>query len=207
MFTVAIGLVVWSMYWSWRTGPWDLPAPSKSEGAAGEQRQAAAPVRTPVNTEVIVTKNLFDPERGAGATREAEANSQAFQRVKGIILVGTMIVGSNRVAILQDGTASPAANPRNPPVPASFLRLKIGDNLDGFKLTEIAERKVVFAKDASRVEVVLDYFRKVETPPPPKPAPRVQLPSRAAGVPVPRVVPNLPRRGQLPVPTRPAPES
>ena len=196
------------MYWSWKSGPWDLPTSSKTEGAGppGGPQLVLAP-RAPINTDIIVNKNLFDPERGAGATREAEANSQAFQRVRGMVLLGTMIVGNNRVAILQDGTPSGPTNPRNPAPAASLMRLKIGDNLDGFKLTEIAERKVVFAKNASRVEVVLDYFRKVEPPPPAKTVspPRAQLPSRSAGVPVPRVVPNLPRRGQLPLPTTPSP--
>jgi hypothetical protein len=160
-----------------------------------------------VNTDIIVTKNLFDPERGAGATREAEENSRAFQRVRGMILVGTVIIGNNRVAILQEGLAASPANPRNPPASPAVMRLKVGDNLDGFRLTEIADRRVVFAKDASRVEVLLDYFRKVEPPAPPKPAVQPPAPPRPATTPVPRVVPNLPRRGQLPVPGRAAPES
>src|SRR5581483_6820215 len=49
------------------------------------------------------SKNLFDPERGAGATREAEENSRSYQRVRNMILVGTVIIGNNRTAILQDG--------------------------------------------------------------------------------------------------------
>jgi hypothetical protein len=89
------------------------------------------------------------------------------------------------------------------------MRLKVGDNVEGFRLTEIADKRVVFAKDASRVEVLLDYFRKVEAAPPP---PRPTVPNQATaaptpGVPVPRVVPNLPRRGQIPVPVNPTPES
>jgi hypothetical protein len=122
-----------------------------------------------------------------------------------MILVGTVIIGNNRVAILQESTAGSPANPRNPPASPAVMRLKVGDNLDGFRLTEIADRRVVFAKDASRVEVLLDYFRKIEPPAPPKPA--VQAPPRPATKPVPRVVPNLPRRGQLPVPGSAAPES
>jgi len=172
------------------------------------EKTAPSLPRLPVNTDVIVSKNLFDPERGAGATREAEENSRAFQRVRSMILIGTMIIGNNRVAILQDGNPTTSAGQRNPAPTASTVRLKIGDDVEGFRLTEIADRKVVFARDTARVEVLLDYFRKVETPSPPKvvpPTPAGAPPPPA--VPVPRVVPNLPRRGQIPVPTNPAPES
>jgi hypothetical protein len=203
---LAIGIVGWNLYWTWKVGPWDLPTASKP-GTFGSTGDGQSPrmARPPLNTDIIVSKNLFDPERGAGATREAEENSRAFQRVRGMILVGTVIIGNNRVAILQESTSGSPANPRNPAASPAVMRLKVGDNLDGFRLTEIADRRVVFAKDASRVEVLLDYFRKVEPPAPPKPA--VQVPPRPATTPVPRVVPNLPRRGQLPVPGSAAPES
>jgi hypothetical protein len=164
--------------------------------------------RPPVGSEIIVSKNLFDPERGAGATREAEENSRAFQRVRGMVLVGTMIIGNNRVAILQEGTSSAGAGQRPAAQPSSVMRLKLGDNVDGFRLTEIADKRVVFAKDASRVEVLLDYFRKVDPPTAPRPTQPGQVtPQPTPAVPVPRVVPNLPRRGQIPVPANPTPES
>jgi len=209
VFALAIGVVGWSTYWSWKTGPWDLPAPAKSAGKnVMTENQAPPSIRPPVNTDVIVTKNLFDPERGAGATREAEESSRAFQRLRGMILIGTVIIGNNRVAVLQDGTTSPGAGPRPSAQPAAPMRLKVGDNVDGFRLTEIADKRVVFAKDASRVEVLLDYFRKVEAAPPPRPAVPGQVTAPPTPVkPVPRVVPNLPRRGQIPVPTNPNPES
>lgn len=172
------------------------------------ENQAAPSPRPPVNTDVIVSKNLFDPERGAGATREAEENSRAFQRVRGMILVGTVIIGNNRVALLQESTTSPVAGQRPGAQPAAVMRLKVGDNVDGFRLTEIADKRVVFAKDASRVEVLLDYFRKVEAAAPPRPTvPNRVTPPPTPGVAVPRVVPNLPRRGQIPVPVNPTPES
>ena len=177
-----------------------------------EQQVSLAP-RPAIGTEAIISKNLFDPERGAGASREAEENSRAVQRVRGMILVGTVIIGNNRVAILQEG-ANPAPGQ---PVPgqrpggqaASMLRLKVGDNVEGFRLTEIADQRVVFARDATRVEVLLDFFRKVENVAPrPVAAPgQIQAPPIGAPVPVPRVLPNLPRRGRIPVPGSGSPES
>jgi len=207
---LTIGLIGWNTYWSWRAGPWDIPTPAKSPLKSGGTENPVAPaIRPPVNTETIVSKNLFDPERGAGATREAEENSRAFQRVRGMILVGTMIIGNNRVAILQESAPASGPGQRQGVQPASVIRLKLGDNVDGFRLTEIADKRVVFAKDASRVEVLLDYFRKVDPPAPPRPTPGQVTPQPPPTVPVPRVVPNLPRRGQIPVPVpaNPTPES
>jgi hypothetical protein len=152
---------------------------------------------------MIVNKNLFDPERGAGATREAEENSRAFQRLRNMILVGTIIIGSNKVAILQDGGGQNVAQA----VPAQAvapLRLKLGDSVEGFRLSEIADRRVVFTRETSRIEVLLDYFRKPEAV-----QPRTLVPGRpgAPGAVVPQAVPNLPRRTRIPVPPNQQPAS
>jgi len=182
-----------------------------------EQQISLAP-RPPIGTEAIINRNLFDPERGAGASREAEENSRAVQRVRGMILVGTVIIGNSRVAILQDGTSSvpgqpipgqPAPGQRPGGQPASTLRLKVGDSLEGFRLTEIADQRVIFARDGTQVEVTLDFFRKVDNVSPrPVAAPgQIQVPQPGAPVPVPRVLPNLPRRGRIPVPGSGSPES
>jgi hypothetical protein len=211
---VAIGVVALTTYRSWRAGPWDIPAPmAPTPAAVVSETQISLAPRAPMGTEAIISKNLFDPERGAGASREAEENSRAVQRVRGMVLVGTVIIGNNRVAILQDG-ANPAPGqpvPGQRPVgqPPSMMRLKVGDSLEGFRLTEIADQRVVFARDATRVEVQLDFFRKVDSVPPrPVVAPgQNQTPAVGAPVPVPRVLPNLPRRGRIPVPESGNPES
>ena len=168
------------------------------------EKQAAVAPRVPINTDVIVNKNLFDPERGAGATREAEENSRAFQRVRNMILIGTIIIGNNRTAILQD-SASASGGPAVPGQVAAPMRLKLGDNVEGFRLSEIADKKVVFTRETARVEVLLDYFRKVEVAQPRVPPPG-QLGAPAAA-PAPRVVPNLPRRARIPTPGNPNPDS
>ena len=216
---VAIALVVWTTYRSWHSGPWDIPGAMPQRPAAfATQTQVSLAPRPPISTEAIISKNLFDPERGAGASREAEESSRAVQRVRGMVLVGTVIIGNNRVAILQDGTnpapGQPIPGQRPPGQGASMMRLKVGDSLEGFRLTEIADQRVVFAKDATRVEVLLDFFRKVDNaaPRPVAAAPgQVQAPPvgapTPAPVPVPRVLPNLPRRGRIPVPGSGSPES
>jgi hypothetical protein len=122
-----------------------------------------------------------------------------------MILVGTIIIGNNRTAILQD-SANPSMGAAAAGQPAGPMRLKLGDNVEGFSLSEIADKKVVFTRDSARVEVLLDYFRKVEVAqsralPPGQPG------APGAATPVPRVVPNLPRRARIPTPGNPAPDS
>ena len=157
----AIGVIGWHTYSSWKAGPWDFPMPTKTFPIAVAGEKSPAPAKVAFNTDNIISKNLFDPERGAGATREAEENSRSSQRVRNVILIGTVIIGNNRTAILQDSVNSGGGQPA-PPQPPQPMRLKLGDDLEGYRLTEIADKKVVFTKDASRVEVLLDYFRKVD---------------------------------------------
>jgi len=104
------------------------------------------------------------------------------------------------------GTKGKAAERAGMPGPKLSEVVKVGDNVEGYRLAEIADKKVVFTKDAARVEVMLDYFRKVEVGAP-RAAPAGQIaPPGAVSVP-PRVIPNLPRRGRVPVPGSPTPDS
>jgi hypothetical protein len=195
-------------YWLWTAGPWDLPSPGRGKAPlTAESPKTATPAPALVGTETIISKNIFDPERGAGFTRQAEANSQAFQRIRSMVLMGTAIIGNSRFAILQDTGTSPSV-PGNPSAPAATMRIKLGDTVEGFRLSEVSEKRVVFARGTSTIEVPLDYFRKVDgvqprrpaaTPtatPAPAPAPTVVAPGQA-NIPsqrVPRAVPALPRR-------------
>ena len=136
-------------YWLWTSGPWDLPNPGKPkssilvEGSKGVTNPPAI-----IGTETIISKNIFDPERGAGFTREAEANSQAFQRIRSMVLLGTAILGNNRFAILQDGATSSGA-PGVPGQSVAPLRIKLGDTVEGFRLSEVSEKEL-FLLEAPR---------------------------------------------------------
>jgi hypothetical protein len=180
------------------------------------------PAQPVVGTEAVIAKNLFDPERGAGQTKATEADTRAAQRIRGMILHGTAILGPNRYAIVQDGDAGvrppPGGQPAQPP-----RRIKLGDSIDGFNLTEVREKGVIFTRGATRVELAVDYFRKIPAgavaPPaqpgqpgpagtprgaPTQPAPSLVpgqvAPGSVPGQPTPRVAPNLPRRPRLPAP-------
>jgi hypothetical protein len=204
-------------YWLWTTGPWDLPNPRKAKTPIGvEDSKAVTNPRPIIGTETIISKNIFDPERGAGLTRETEANSQAFQRIRSMVLLGTAILGNNRFAILEDGGVSSGA-PGTPGQSIAPMRIKLGDTVEGFRLSEISEKRIVFARGTATVEVPLDYFRKTDIAQPRRPvaaqtspaeqaatpgvvAPRVVTPSQpnVPGQRVPRAIPALPRRDREP---------
>lgn len=137
-----------------------------------------------------------------------------------MVLLGTAILGDVRYAVLRDQVQG--GNPGQAATTAgqTIMRLRLGDDIEGFKLSDIGDKRVVFTKGPSRVEVLLDYFRKdapvpaavVPSPAPGQPGVRRQvLPRPDANVangtgqaanpsgPTPRVVPNLPRR-RLPIP-------
>lgn len=217
----------------WIDGPWELPNSAKGKGSpliAADTTEGKGPPLA--GTEIIISKNLFDPERGEGMNREAETNSRAFQRIRGMILLGTAILGGNRYAVLRDQSQVAIPGQVAPNQPQNPMRLKLGDDFEGFKLTDIGEKRVVFSKGASRVEVALDYFRKAEPAPSKAPAPtqarRIergvqptpvpapgQVPANPAPAPgqvapsspvAPRVIPNLPRRERIPVPQQKQPD-
>jgi hypothetical protein len=197
LLLIGIGLLVWRTYSLWQAEPWDLPMPKalSTTVVANAQPVQTKPAPPITSTEIIVSKNLFDPERGAGITRQSEDDSQAFQRVESMILLGTVILGENRTAILQDPGAPTVGAPNRTRTPVSY-RMKVGDNFEGFTLSQIADKKVVFTRETSQVELALDYFRRVEVA-----APRIPTPGQIGtpGVAAPRVIPNLPRRERVPV--------
>jgi hypothetical protein len=212
LLIVAIGLVATKTYWLWRSGPWDLPNPRKAKSPIGvEDAKAGTNPRLIIGTETIISKNIFDPERGAGLTRETETNSQAFQRIRSMGLLGTAILRSNRFAIVQDGGVSSGA-PGTPGQSVAPMRVKLGDTVEGFRLSEISEKRIVFARGTATVEVPLDYFRKTDVAQPRRPVAAATTPAGQAakpGVVAPRVVtpqanvpgqrvPRLPRRDREP---------
>ena len=231
LLVVSLAGVGLKIYLVWRQGPWNLPAAMKPKPLADRADEKAEIGKVPsiVGTDVIVAKNLFDPERGASRTKETEADTRAAQRIRSMVLLGTAILGSSRYAIVQDGDGAGRTPAGAPTAVQGPRRMKIGDSIEGFNLTEVGEKAVVFARGATRVELPIDYFRKVPvgvvstTPQPgqprvpgqaapgpapgqaaPGPAPGQVTPGAVPGQPVPgaapRVIPNLPRRPRLPTP-------
>jgi hypothetical protein len=114
-------------------------------------------------------------------------------------------LGANQYAIVQETNTS--GNPTTPSRPAGPLRFKLGDVFEGFRLSEVHDKNVVFSKGGSKVELALDYFRKIETPvlargPVAQPGLAGSSPVAGQARPVapvaPRVLPQLPRRERVP---------
>jgi hypothetical protein len=189
-----IGAVGMKIYWIWKEAPWDLPGPARVKSNEPVQKPPVADkTPPPSDTEIIVGKNLFDPERGAGKTREVETASNSLQRIRDMVLLGTAIIGNERFAVVQDGANAPAAAAK-PGVP---MRIKIGEMIEGFRLSEIGGDKVVFTKGPTRVEVKLDYFRQPDLRPP-RVAAREQPQTPPASVP--RNPPPRVQQKRLPTP-------
>ena len=191
LLVIAIGLVVTKTYWLWISGPWDLPNPRHAKSPiVVEDSKAVTNPRT-IGTETIVSKNIFDPERGAGLTREAEANSQAFQHIRGMVLLGTAILGNNRFAILQEGGSPGAVEAAGRSL--APMRIKLGETVEGFKLSEVSEKRVVFVNGTARVELPLDYFRNINGAQPGSVASQTSPTGQAAA---PAAVPRVRKPGE-----------
>jgi hypothetical protein len=202
LIACAVGLGA-KIYLLWKEGPWDLPGPVKPRPAAATQPpQSSAKLAQPiVGTDIIVSKNIFDPERGASRTKDAEAETRAMQRIRGMVLLGTAILGPNRYAIVQESDGSPVAGASPQGRSQTPRRLKLGDMVEGFNLSEISDKKIVFVKGVARVELPVDFFRKVDVAGSSGSAPAAQVgvpgaPGRVS----PPVDPNITRRPRLPTP-------
>lgn len=191
ILVIAIGGVAGRTYRLWESGPWELPKPTQGGGLpAGEGSKAKALKPRLTSTKDIVARNLFDPDRGTDAAELAEAGSASAQRVRSLSLLGTAIFGDSRYAIFQE-PSDRAPTPRGAvPRPGDLLRLKLGDSIEGFDLSEIHEKKVVFVKDGAKIVLGLDYFRKVEETKQQRQPPQALRPPP---VPVVPQVPRLPR--------------
>lgn len=179
---VATAFVVIRIYGLWQEGPWESPRPARGREFSAVEDQRGVPRSQWASTKNIIEKNLFDPERGAGQANEAEASSAAAQRLRKMVLLGTAILEQSRYAVFQDPAGSRGGAPTAQAGQPGQLRLKLGDTLEGFRLSQIHEDRVVFTKGSSRVEITLDFFRKLEEP-------RQREPSRARTMPVPRIAP------------------
>lgn len=190
-------------YLVWKDGSRSLPRnrAGTEQAAIQKAKVEPSPVQV-VSTETIVTRNLFDPERGAGRVGNGDSSSLALQRIRNMVLMGTAIFSNERYAILQEPTDPRVLGLKPQDRKLEQLRLKVGDTVAGFRLAEINDQKVIFTKGAARVEVALDYFRKVEITQQPTPPPRRvgATRPRVPGQLAPRVVPNIPRRERLPAP-------
>ena len=200
-------------YWLWTTGPWDLPNPGKPKSpisAEGSKGVTNSPVV--IGTETIISKNIFDPERGAGFTREAEANSQAFQRIRSMVLLGTAILGNNRFAILQDGASffRSTGSPRPIGYADAYQARGYGGRFQAFRgfgkksclcqrgLDGRGSRWIIFVRLTSLSREGRRRHKQVPRYKRPRRGPLRRDRQMCRGQRVPRAIPALPRRDREP---------
>jgi hypothetical protein len=184
-------------YHVWTDGPWELPAVEEVTSATDAKTEAK--VTRPaelVNTKVITEKNLFDPERGMSKDKADEALAMTTQKIRALLLVGTVILGESRYAIIEDPGDPRLWSPRpelQPIQRGEMRRLRLGDSVDGFRLADVKDRSVTFVNGNSKVELALDYFRKFKDG---RPRGLTSAPAGSAGseLPATPLVPRFPRR-------------
>src|SRR5947207_3249507 len=128
-----------------------------------------------------------------------------------MVLLGTAILGPNKYAVIQDSGGGPSIGvPPGQSAAQAPRRLRVGDMIEGFSLSEINDKGVVFVKGPTRVDLPVDFFRKVEGGRPglPGPVPGPAIPVMPGAVPPAQMttppapptpaVPTITRRPRLP---------
>ena len=167
---IAIGLIGFKVRRVWEGGQGGRSESVKRKALSGvlEIGQSLGD-RQLANTDAIVKKNLFHPQRGEGEPEVTGDSSLGMDKLKDLVLLGTVIAGNERYALVKippdnkprARRAKRLGRSRGQPR-GELRRLVLGDTLEGFRLEEIHAQKVVFKKDSSTVDVVLDFSRKVK---------------------------------------------
>jgi len=177
----AIGLVGLEVYEVWQKQAPILEDASALQSSAAERRALLKRRASPnVSTRTIVARNLFDPDRGVKVEEPPEPEEveeeEPQQSIEGLLLLGTVIAGSDRYAIMHvppDLGALSANQRRRRAVrrrqtrartDAKVRRVRVGDSLRGYQVTDIDEQKVVLARGEAQAELRIDYTREVVTP-------------------------------------------
>jgi hypothetical protein len=84
--------------------------------------------------EMVIAKNLFSPDRNAPAPKAAKVENS----LEGSHLLGTMIIGVTRAAIIESKTRE-----RGRTVPEVEV-VYLGDEWSGYKVVEISNESVTF---------------------------------------------------------------
>lgn len=114
---------------------------------------------------VIVQKDLFRPSRSAPQVEEIPQQFLANPPK----LYGTIIMGNNKSAILED------------PKTKTTRLYRLNDLLGGFTISDIQDNKVVLSMGDESIEVKLREIKTITAPrqqPVPQPVPQVQRPQQ-----------------------------
>ena len=129
---------------------------------------------------VIGDKNLFHPDRVIPPEKK-KAEAEKEKAKPELALHGTMITEQMKLAYIRDKKVPSSSQGRG----ARQITLKEGDQIAGYKLTEVTDKMIVLTKDGEQMTLYLDELkdRRTETAMTAKPvnAPTAQqAPSMAA---------------------------
>ena len=138
------------------------------------------PHLTGVGYAVIGDKNLFHPDRIIPPEKKKDEAAKEKAKPE-LVLHGTMITDQMKLAYIEDKKAPSSSQGRG----ARQITLKEGDQIAGYKLTQVTDKLIVLTNGGEQVTLYLDELkeRKTETTMTAKPvgAPTAQqTPPRAA---------------------------
>jgi len=117
-------------------------APESSRGQKGPDVPQVKPLRDqrPMSEfTVVAAKNLFSQDRTGPAAGAAAPKAQG--NLAGRLLLGTMIIGDERVAFISDKT---------PKGKQEVQVMRLGEEWEGFKVVEISNEAVIFQSKEGR---------------------------------------------------------
>ncbi|MBM3801033.1 MAG: hypothetical protein FJW26_01850 [Acidimicrobiia bacterium] len=115
------------------------------QGAAAFQRPPSAPGSVvPPNYSAIVDKHLFNLERNNLVPPEPEPAAAMKVLAPRPILMGTMGLSGSSYALMVSGSGR-GSN--------IYRRLKVGEDLDGYRLVRVLHDKVVMSADGKELDV------------------------------------------------------
>lgn len=185
----------WGLVTVWRDDPLArLAAPRKKEAAAArsEGRLSLQPM-TPAAPPDLNQGYIFNAERNlaGGSGKDGQARNAGNVGIDRVQYSGSIIAGENTKALLSYPLGEqPASSPGGGPVSPrqGFLRVVVGDTVNGYKVTEILADKITFSRGGQKITKLLYDRTKERTQAQPQPsrAPNAPAPSPPALQPPPR---------------------
>ncbi len=162
---LAIGLVGFQTVQVWREAPSDSLRGEKRKPSETPVKPTSGPRRaTRASIKSITDRNLFDPKRGTEEktdAKEVKPSSEGIQKMRHLMLLGTVVAGRSGYAIIHFPAAFGASTAGRV---GDVMRLSLGDRLEGFELAEIHTDRVLFKKGETKIELALDFSRKLVRP-------------------------------------------
>ncbi len=103
--------------------------------------------------QIILKKNPFDPERGAGNEQENGRNapSEAEEFAKNHAVYGVVIAGGNRFAFIKEVSKAGSRKRSRDRSQDDIRKVTVGDLVSGWKVSDIRDEGVSFVSAGKRV--------------------------------------------------------